>query len=274
MLTDRNQRWRERREKFVPGSSLIDPRTFAVEPVRTNEAKGFIQRHHYLATYPVARFAAGLYRKTGRAAPTELVGVAVFAEPSTSAVITKHTGLEPGQGTTLARFILLDDVAGNGETFFLSRAIQLLRQAKPEIIGMASFSDPNNGHIGQVYQAGSARHVAVTKPRYGYHFAGLSIADRTISKIANEESGADAAVRRLVDMGCPPPKSQEALRTWLARIEAERLIERTKRQPLFVYSFAFTRAAKAKLRQLPSLPYPTIHALRAPPAGSHLRNSR
>ena len=60
MLTDRNQRWRERREKFVPGSSLIDPRTFAVEPVRTNEAKGFIQRHHYLATYPVARFAAGL----------------------------------------------------------------------------------------------------------------------------------------------------------------------------------------------------------------------
>lgn len=274
MLTDRNQRWRDRRESFVPGASIIDPNHYAVEPLRTTEAKRFIETHHYLATYPVARFAAGLYRKTGPAAQSELAGVAVFAEPSTSAVVTKHTGLEPQQGTTLARFILLNDVAGNGETFFLSRAIQLLRQAKPAIIGMASFSDPNNGHIGQVYQAASARHVAVTKPRYGYHIAGLSIADRTISKIANEESGADGAIRRLVDMGCPPPRSQEALRTWLERLQAGGSIQRMKRQPLFVYSFAFTKAAKAKLRQLPTLPYPTIHALRALPAGRHIAAQR
>lgn len=274
MLTDRNQRWRDRRATFVPGNSIIDPRDYAVEPLRTTEAKCFIEAHHYLATYPASRFAAGLYRKSGPAAESELAGVAVFAEPSTSAVITKHTGLEPHQGTTLARFILLNDVAGNGETFFLSRAIQLLRQAKPAIIGMTSFSDPNNGHIGQIYQASSARHVAITKPRYGYHIAGLSIADRTICKIANEESGADGAIRRLVDLGCPPPKSGEALRVWLARLQTSGLIERTKRQPLFVYSFGFTKAAKAKLRLLPELPYPTIHALRALPAGRHIAAPR
>src|SRR3546814_14332126 len=59
------------------------------------------------------------------------------------AAIVKHTGLTHfNSGAELGRLVLSDDVEGNGETFFLSRAFKLLRQEKPEIISILSYADP------------------------------------------------------------------------------------------------------------------------------------
>src|SRR3546814_8985168 len=105
MLTTRSQRWRDRRARFVDDLTVIDPRDFAIDQLDPQPARRFVAAHHYLPNYPAAQVAVGLFGKQAA-----LVGVAVFAMPSTASVITRHTGFtDPSQGTTLARFFLLPE---------------------------------------------------------------------------------------------------------------------------------------------------------------------
>ncbi len=137
MLTTRSQRWRDRRARYVDDLTVIDPRDFAVDQLDPSPARRFVPAHRYLPNYPAAQVAVGLFGKQAA-----LVGVAVFAMPSTFSVITRHTGFaDPAQGTTLARFFLFPEIPGNGETWFLSRALRVLRQERPGIEAVVSYSD-------------------------------------------------------------------------------------------------------------------------------------
>jgi hypothetical protein len=97
-----------------------------MEPIRTAEyevaevsddttARQFILQHHYAHSYPSARFRVGLYRHG------ELAGVAVFSHPCSNAVLTNVFEAPVLTTVELGRFVLLDSVAGNGETWFLAR---------------------------------------------------------------------------------------------------------------------------------------------------------
>ena len=148
MLTDRSQRWRDRRSLFVAGDSVIDPRRYAVDVVAHDTARAFLADHHYLPRYPAAQLACGLFGP-GDPGRSTLVGLIVFGVPATGAVITRHTGYaDPARGCVLQRLICLPSVAANGESFFTSRAFRLLRLAKPGIDAVVSFSDPAFGHCG------------------------------------------------------------------------------------------------------------------------------
>ena len=98
----------------------------STEPIRTAEyevaeisddatARQFITLHHYSRTYPAARFRVGLYRHG------EFAGVAVFSHPCSNAVLTNVFEAPVLTTVELGRFVLLDSVAGNGETWFLAR---------------------------------------------------------------------------------------------------------------------------------------------------------
>ncbi len=137
------------------------------EPIRTAEydvaaiaddatPKAFVATHHYAGTYPAARFRYGLYRRG------DLVGVAVFSHPCSDRVLTNVFPGEARASVELGRFVLLDEVPGNGETWFLARCFEALRQ--DGIAGVVSFSDPVArttvdgrvifpGHVGTIYQA-------------------------------------------------------------------------------------------------------------------------
>src|SRR3546814_20342055 len=75
MITDRTQRWRERRCRWVPGSAEIDHKTLSVDVIDTRrEAAPFVKEHHYGGSMPVARLSVGLFAN-GRVGRPELVGV-------------------------------------------------------------------------------------------------------------------------------------------------------------------------------------------------------
>jgi hypothetical protein len=98
METSRSQRWRDRRALWAADFRTINPRAYSVDIIEHAVARGFIAEHHYLPSYPAAQVAIGLF---GRRAALE--GVAVFAVPATSAVITRHTGFtDPAKGRSLA----------------------------------------------------------------------------------------------------------------------------------------------------------------------------
>jgi hypothetical protein len=131
-----SQRWRDGRHSFRPDGETIRAAEFDVEPIADDAtARAFVERHHYSRSYPAARLRFGLYRRG------ELAGVAVFSHPCSDKVLTNVFPLaSPRLSVELGRFVLLDEVAANGETWFLARCFERLRPAG--LRGVVSFSDP------------------------------------------------------------------------------------------------------------------------------------
>ena len=176
-----NQRWLFRVDSYRPAGETINPSEYDVERVNSAAAKTFVLSHHYSGSFPAARYCFGLFHRA------ELVGVAVFSQPSNNRTITKAfpSLCSHLEGVELGRFVLLDRVPANGETFFLGRCRRLLRNAETtqpkkwdaSLLGewagvraIVSFSDPVPrstsdgglilpGHVGTIYQASNAVYV-------------------------------------------------------------------------------------------------------------------
>lgn len=208
------QRWTRGRESRRPAGELFDPGRHDVAVLDELDAKGFVCGHHYSGSYPAARVRVGLFR-VGCGARHGLAGVAVFSVPMQPAAVPKHTALEPSAGVELGRFVLLDEVEGNGETWFLRRAFAALRQARPEIRAVLSYSDPlpradargqviTPGHVGVIYQAHNGRYVGRTKPEtLIIDRDGRVIPRRALSKLKHDEKGARYVYQRLLAAGAP-----------------------------------------------------------------------
>lgn len=269
MITDRSQRWRDRRHSFVPASSVIDPREYSVDVIDCmRQAKPFVVREHYSQSFPASRLSVGLFRN-GTAGTSRLVGVATFAVPINNAAVPKHTGLTSHTAAAdLGRLVCLDEVAGNGETFFLSRAFRLLRQEKPDILSIISYADPMRrfypdgtvrlpGHVGQVYSVMGAQYRGRCKPRLeAYTPDGQLCSERALSKIRNQETGMGYAIDDLIRRGAPPVDKDA--RQWLADLQNSGFLSKRRHNGNHIYVFPLTKAAKLSARFLPSLDYPIL----------------
>lgn len=270
-MEQRSQRWRDRRDTFVPNASTIDTTIHSVDVIDCyRTAKPFVEGHHYSASFPATRLSCGLFRN-GPGGRSELVGVCSFAVPMNNAAIPLHTGLKDHlSGVDLGRLVLLDDVPGNGESWFVSRAFRLLRQAKPDILSVIAYSDPVRriaadgsvvmpGHCGMVYQALSAELRGRSTARTDSIMPNGRIASpRALSKIRSQDTGAAYAERQLVDAGASSRRVGEEPASWLMRLRAEGHLQQRRHPGNLVYTFALTKAARMAARGKPSHPYPLV----------------
>lgn len=259
------QRWRERRDAYRVRGEAFDPRLYGVEIIPDREARPFVERHHYAGSYPAARLAVGLLRRRRWLSP-ELVGVAVFSVGVQPASVSAWApGVDPAAGVDLGRFVLLDDVPFNGETWMLRRAFAALQVALPAVRVVLSYSDPlprltaegvlvTPGHVGIIYAAKGASYQGRSRASWIYlDRAGRTIAGRSLSKIRLEERGHEAAARTLMARGAPPRRVGEDAAAWLARALREGPFRRVRHPGQHVYLFAPDGTAKG----LPaSRPYP------------------
>jgi hypothetical protein len=261
MTTTHTQRWRDRRDSYRPAGEPIDVTRYGVALLDEAPARDFVVQHHYSASYPAARCRVGMYRAGG-----ELVGVAVFSVPMNQRAIPKYTGQLANAGVELGRFVLLDDVPANGETWFLARAFDLLRVAKPGVKAVLSYSDPvprktlagdvvTPGHVGTIYQAHNATHVGRSASRTQLlDAAGRVISPRMLSKLRNDEQGAAYAYQSLRDRGAPPRLALESGRDYVARVSAAGSFRKERHPGNLAYAWGLDKRAK---RQLPAgLRYP------------------
>lgn len=240
-----NQRWRLGRDSYRPPKETINPRRYEVEAIKEDTpAKSFCETHHYSGSYPAARFRYGLYKSE------ELCGVAVFSHPMNSGSLTNVFGGEAAESVELGRFVLLDHVPGNGETWFLARCFDLL----PALRGVVAFSDPLQrtnyrgeavfpGHLGTIYQAHNAHFVGRATARTLRILPdGGVFSDRTIAKIRAGDTGwvygIEHLLRQAAKVGvayAPPPcyldgeADPDELRRWLA--DALARFTRRRRHP-------------------------------------------
>jgi hypothetical protein len=270
----RSQRWRERRARFVPDATVIDPRAFAVDVIADAAARAFVTRHHYSGSFPAARLSLGLFGP-GQGGPARLVGVATFSVPINDRSVLRRTGLaDPRTGADLGRFVLLDEVAGNGETWFLARAFRLLRREKPQIQAVIAYSDPlprvgadgsgvSPGHIGGIYRdfGRGLAYRGRAEPRLEHLSPdGRVFSARAASKIRNGERGCGYAVDELVRRGAPPPSGGD-LRGWYDGLVRSGFLVPRRHPGNHVYAFALTQAARLAGRALPRQPCPEARAV-------------
>lgn len=263
MIVSSCQRWRSRRDSYRPAGDVFDPGQFEVAPIAgDNVAKAFVLAHHYSGSYPSARFRYGLYDRRG-----ELVGIAVFAVPANYATF-RELPCDPKACVTLGRFVLLDDVKANAESWFLARCFEDLR-AHAE--GVVSFSDPCprtssagdvvfGGHVGTIYQATNAVYRGRSKAEGRWMFPdGTMVEPRALSKIRKRDQGWQYAAAQLEAFGAAELGDHQDpvawLKTWLLR-----LCRRVSHPGNHKYLWALHRRDRRHLP--PSLPYPKMHTPR------------
>jgi len=269
MKTERSQRWRERRERFVPRGAEFDPSIHRVDVIDCHgQAKPFVETHHYSGSFPASRLSVGLFRN-GPAGTSQLVGVCTFAQPSNNRSVAKTANLRHHtHAVDLGRLVLLDDVGCNGESFLVSRALRLLRQNKPEVVSVISYADPvkrrvvgsgtvHGGHIGRIYQVMDALYLGRATPRtLDVMPNGLVFSPRALSKLRAGETGADYAVRQLMSAGADPIGSAEDPEAWLQRLRGCGFFTRIRHPGTHKYLFPLTRSARIAASPLVRYDYP------------------
>jgi len=220
MLIDVVQRWGDRRSSYRPAGEPIRTAEFEVERIAGDGvAKAFVLEHHYSASYPAARERFGLFRAG------LLVGVAVFSVPAQPKALDVLPG-DRNESVELGRFVLLDDVPANGESWFLARCFEHLRRLG--YTGVVSFSDPVArsdagglvtfpGHVGTIYQATNAVYLGRTKAeRRRLLPDGTVIHGRTLAKIRKRDKGWRYSAAKLEANGAATLAEHNDAEAWLA----------------------------------------------------------
>jgi hypothetical protein len=285
------QRWRERQDFYRSTAERFEPSDWRIDvmvgsgsglpqglPVRRNAWKAgqdFIVQNHYAASFSQMRVMIGMFRARDGA----LVGVATFGNVKADQA-KKYGDVGLDDILELNRFVLLDSVPGNAETWFLSRATELAREVHAArgfgLKVLLSYSDPvprrdvkgfltMPGHIGNIYQAYNAVFVGRSSPKVLHLDArGVAPDPRMISKIRSldgdgEEGGPSAARRFVEDHGAPEKRKRESYAAWVRRSLASDAFRRLPHAGNLTYLWTF--GSKSFKKQIETkfperLPYP------------------
>lgn len=194
---------------------------YYVAPVPASRGKEFVKEYHYSHGIHNGPMTYGMFRANG----DELVGVLAFATPSSEAVCASVFGPEFKRSVTeLHRLVLLDEVPHNAESFFISRALKLLRSDRPNYAAVLSFADTTQGHRGVIYQATNALYCGTTGRSTFYE-------DQTGRLRHPRQNGVNITLKAAKDRGWIPvkrdakhrylfllPMSRSERKTWLSRL--------------------------------------------------------
>lgn len=268
MQLDFTQRWNERRSGWVAHRQVIDPERYRVARIDESIARRFCERHHYAGSLGAVRLSVGLLDRVG-AGDEELVGACVFGMLMQPRAAVRWCGQDARLVPELHRLCLLDRAPFNAESFFVSRAMRVLRERIPSARALISNSDPvprfdaagrltKFGHVGVCYQALSMRFTGIASPRtLILDREGRVLSDRSLSKLRNGERGARYAERQLVDAGAPTRRADEEGRDYVARALREGPFRQSRHPGNLVYVMALDDSADTRARLAPAQPYLT-----------------
>jgi hypothetical protein len=284
-----SQRWRERRDFYRPNAEEFDPEDWRVDLMAGKRGKavreggllntwddglGFIVSNHYSASYPQIRVMVGMFR----ASDARLVGVATFGNVLAD-VRGRFGTYSEYEVAELNRFVLLDEVPGNAETWFLAQAKALAHAVHAlrghELKAVVSYSDPvprrdaggslvMPGHCGNIYQAHNALYLGYSASKVMHLDPdGREPHPRMLAKIrkldAGGEKGSEEARRRFERYGVDPRRRGESYTDWVERSLSSPAFRRISHAGNLTYAWALgdkrvRRAVKAAMP--PVLAYP------------------
>ena len=239
----------------------FDPARYDVGLVdEDGPVKAFVERHHYSGSYPAAKLRAALLEDG------QLVGVAVFGIPMQAKVLTSAFPLlEPyTESVELARFVLLDRVPANAESWFIGQSFREI--AERGVRGVVAFSDPvprlrsgtgglrtrsvMPGHVGTIYQASNGLYAAErSTPRTLLVGPDARvISPRGLQKVRALERGHEYVERQLTEWGARRRDPHEDPAAWLRDALAAAGVRRIRHPGNHRYLFRVGRTRRERSR--------------------------
>ena len=264
------QRWRNGLDYQAP--TTFDADEYFVESINKQMGIDFCEEHHYSNSYSVTRAQFGMFRQEDHA----ICGVAGFSVPMHNAVVARYVAdasvKGDGNAVELGRFVLLDEVGKNGESWFLGQSFRQIKDELPLIDTVLAMSDPiprktlagqlvMPGHIGGIYQAFNGRYVGrSSKTTKILTDSGHVVNARSLSKVRNLEDGYKGMIRKMTNkFGCRPPEPNENLRLWSKEVTAN--YRRIKHPGNHVYVWAVgnnKEKRESRKKFVPELPRPKL----------------
>lgn len=153
---------------------FFTPDGFAVERIASNLAHPFLLDIHYAGRIPSISYCYGLWREG------VLAGVVTYGKPPAAPQRTGVCGVDmAGRVLELNRLCLLDN-RKNEASSLVGASLRLL--PRPSIV--ISYADPDQGHVGYIYQATNFIYCGLTEKRSEWkikgqeHLHSQTIADR------------------------------------------------------------------------------------------------
>lgn len=138
----------------------ILPTKVNVRRISRYVAKKLIEKNHYSHLYPptAGKFDFGVYYEEDSHpyfdVTEKLIGCVVYSTPigfrSASSIAD---GLDQGNTLELVRLWIEDGYGKNIESYAISQTFKLLKDSEERIKALVSYADPEQGHVGTIYQA-------------------------------------------------------------------------------------------------------------------------
>lgn len=130
-----------------------------VKRIPQKTGRQFIKQHHYTGGCGTAAMTWGMYSQD----TSELLGAIAFQTPISENVRRSVFGDEHKHRVTeFHRMAIVDRAPHNAGSWFISRALDGLKEHKPKYWAVVSFADTTEGHDGTVYQAANADYYGTT----------------------------------------------------------------------------------------------------------------
>ena len=126
----------------------IDIKKLQLQVVDNSFAKQFMSTHHYSQTSPNLYYALGFYYEG------DLACMVSFGPPSGR--LLAQAIMEDGTAQNvceLVRLFAFDWSPKNTESFCIGQSLKWIEANCPDMQVVVSYADPNQGHMGTIYQA-------------------------------------------------------------------------------------------------------------------------
>jgi hypothetical protein len=131
-----------------PQKENVEVTNLKMQIVDNSFAKQFMSSHHYSGTCPNLYYALGFYHKG------QIVCMVCFGPPSGR--LLAQAIMEGGNAKNvceLVRLFAFDWGPKNTESYCIGQSLSWLQNNAPDMRVVVSYADPNQGHLGIIYQA-------------------------------------------------------------------------------------------------------------------------
>jgi hypothetical protein len=140
-----------------------------IQKASNSEAKDLIVKNHYTHKWTIAELCLGLYKKEfveGFFDTDKLLGVIIFGPTAGANVAKSISPLLNASNTWELKRLWVDDCLGkNTESWFISQAIDYIKNFHSNIKCIISYADPDAGHIGTIYAAANFIYQNIERPK-------------------------------------------------------------------------------------------------------------
>jgi hypothetical protein len=138
----------------------VDKKRISVRPLVARIAKELIVKNHYSRSWTMCTYSLGIYYTSDEnhafldAKDEKLIGCIVYGNPiGRSAIKAISEDLDIFECVELTRLFIYDGYGKNIESLSIALSFDWLRTYAPHIKVVLSYSDPEQNHLGKIYQA-------------------------------------------------------------------------------------------------------------------------